>query len=110
MLKAERKGLCVRVALRGEIDHCSAQSMRLDIENAIEDPKIKSLVIDFTDVSFMDSSGIGILIGRYKSMKERGGSVSAIGLSVQVEKLFRLAGLHRIISIGEIVEEAANEK
>ena len=110
MLKSERKGSCVRVALCGEIDHCSAQNMRLDIENAVHDPKIKTLVLDFSDVSFMDSSGVGMLIGRYKTMKERGGSVSAVGLNAQVEKLFRLAGLHRIISIGEMAKEDANEE
>ena len=47
----------------------------------------------------MDSSGVGMIIGRYKTMKARGGSVHACGLHPPVDKLFHLAGLHRIISI-----------
>lgn len=65
----------------------------------IADAQIKRLILDFTDVSFMDSSGVGMIIGRYKTMRARGGSVGAIGLHPPVDRLFRLAGLHRIIQI-----------
>lgn len=99
MIKTERCGSCVKVMLQGEIDHYAAMDMRAVIETAIRDRHISELLLDFTQVSFMDSSGVGMLIGRYKTMRERGGKISASGLNAQTEKLYRMAGLHRIIPI-----------
>ena len=99
MTKIERNGNCVKVTLRGELDHCSAIDMRAVIETAIKDMQVMEMHLDFTQVSFMDSSGVGMLIGRYKTMHARGGKISARGLNAQTEKLYRMAGLHRIIPI-----------
>lgn len=99
MLRIDRKGADITVCLEGEIDHCSAQTLRQEIESVLTDRQISRLILDFSCVSFMDSSGVGMLIGRYKTMKDRNGSVSAVGLSSQMERLFRLAGLHRIICV-----------
>jgi len=99
MLKSARSGNCLSVYLSGEIDHCAASVLRNEIEERIRDPRVHCLHLDFTNVSFIDSSGVGMIIGRYKTMTAKGGSVSAGGLSESVERLFRLAGLHRIISI-----------
>lgn len=109
MLIIKKKGAIVKVCLEGEIDHFSAQSMRRDIEAALSDRQISHLLLDFSRVSFMDSSGVGMLIGRYRTMKDRLGSVSAVGLSPQMDRLFRLAGLHRIITIEKDEGAAVNE-
>ena len=98
MLESRRTGDRLCVHLSGEIDHCAASELRAQIEELLQDASIRSLWLDFTDVSFMDSSGVGMIIGRYKTMRERGGSVAACGLKPPVEKLFRMAGLHRIIT------------
>ena len=98
MLESRRTGDRLCVHLSGEIDHCAASALRGQIEELLRDDSIRSLWLDFTDVSFMDSSGVGMIIGRYKTMRERGGSVAACGLKPPVEKLFRMAGLHRIIA------------
>lgn len=94
----ERCAECLIVYLNGEIDHCNAGKMRKDIEEKLQDHTIRKLILDFSHVSFMDSSGIGMLIGRYKTMSERGGSVSAREMQPSVCRLFRMAGLHRIIA------------
>lgn len=99
MLKATRSGGILTIGLSGEIDHCVCEALRGEVETMIADAQIKRLILDFTDVSFMDSSGVGMIIGRYKTMRARGGSVGAIGLHPPVDRLFRLAGLHRIIQI-----------
>ena len=91
MLTSRRTGDRLCVHLSGEIDHCVASSLRGEIEALLQDTTIRSLWLDFTDV--------GMIIGRYKTMKARGGSVHACGLHPPVDKLFHLAGLHRIISI-----------
>ncbi|MBR5301833.1 MAG: STAS domain-containing protein [Clostridia bacterium] len=94
----ERCTECLIVYLSGEIDHCSAEKLRKEIEEKLLDRTIRRLVLDFSHVSFMDSSGIGMLIGRYKTMTERGGNVFARGMQPSVCRLFRMAGLHRIIA------------
>ena len=99
MLESRRTGDRLCVHLSGEIDHCVAASLRGEIESLLRDPTVKSLWLDFSDVTFMDSSGVGMIIGRYKTMKARGGSVHAFGLHPPVDRLFHLAGLHRIIAI-----------
>ena len=99
MLESRRTGDRICVHLSGEIDHCAASELRAQIEELLQDASIRSLWLDFTDVSFMDSSGVGMIIGRYKTMKARGGNVTACGLHPPVDRLFHLAGLHRIISI-----------
>lgn len=106
MLKTRHAGKELFVFLSGEIDHCTAGPLRAQIEAQIEEFSPTRLHLDFADVSFMDSSGVGMVIGRYKTMMERGGSVTAGGFKPHVEKLFRLAGLHRIIQIAQMQEDA----
>jgi len=99
MTEAYREGNQLRIILRGELDHCSAEILRVDIERYLRDEDIRHLLFDFTHVTFMDSSGIGMIIGRYKTMMRRKGRVSACALGEETARLFRLAGLHRIIEI-----------
>ena len=96
-----REGETLRVRLDGEIDHCAAGKLREQIEKQLEDQAIRHLHLDFAAVSFMDSSGIGMIIGRYKTMASRGGRISAGGLHPPVDKLFRMGGLHRIVEVEE---------
>ena len=110
MIKTERNGSSVCVELEGEIDHCSASVMREVIEKAIADAQIKTLILNLKRVTFMDSSGVGMMIGRYKTMSERGGCILASGLSPQTERLFKMAGLHRIIKIVEDKERMTQDE
>lgn len=107
MVTFERSKGRLRVFLVGEIDHCAAEGLRAQIEQQLKDLSIRELWLDFTQVTFMDSSGIGMVIGRYKTMAARGGAVFACGLHPPVDRLFRMAGLHRII--GELPEGGRNE-
>ena len=101
MIDWVREGDTLRVRLSGEIDHCAAGKLREQIEAQLADRTILRLHLDFAQVSFMDSSGIGMIIGRYKTMAARGGRVSAGGLHPPVDRLFRMGGLHRIVEIEE---------
>ena len=80
------------ICLRGELDHHSATSLKEKLDSAI-----LSGVLDFTAVTLMDSSGIGLLLGRYKLLKKNGGELAVKGLSRQIDTIFRLSGLYRII-------------
>lgn len=101
MIKSARASDQLTVYLSGEIDHHAASTIRDDIEKLLSDPSIKRLLFDFSKVSFMDSSGIGMIIGRYKTMKARNGRAEATGLSDAVMRIYRLGGLHRIIPVKE---------
>ena len=87
------------IHLAGEIDHYAAEKLRREIESLIKANRPQTLVLNFQEVSFMDSSGIGMLIGRYKTMLAQGGKVYACCLSSSVSRLYRMAGLHRIIPL-----------
>lgn len=82
--------------LSGEIDHHVAAPLRKAIDDAALKDKPTELVLDFTDVSFMDSSGIGLVMGRYKLQAEQSGSVTVKGASPQIKKVMKLAGLDRL--------------
>lgn len=101
MLQCTQQGDALTVHLCGEIDHCAAEGLRNEIEMQIVQRNAKCLILDFSQVTFMDSSGVGMIIGRYKTMRARGGNVAASGLHPPVDRLFHLAGLHRIIAAQE---------
>jgi len=85
--------------LSGEVDHHTARAIREDIDVAIDRCHPKRLVLDFDGVTFMDSSGIGLVMGRYKLMKPCGGTVIIENTGNQIKKVMRLAGLDRLAII-----------
>lgn len=85
--------------LSGEIDHHSAAGMRETIDARVEGARPSLLILDFADVSFMDSSGIGLVMGRYKLMKEIGGDLQVSNTSPHIGRVMRLAGLDRLAVI-----------
>ena len=109
-MMTERNGDQLIVYLSGEIDHCSAEKLRREIEFLLQDKTIMRLTMDFSHVSFMDSSGIGMLIGRYKTMAARGGLVFAKGMEPVISRLFHMAGLHRFMIEQEAEGGKNNEK
>ena len=92
----------------GEIDHHTAEKLRLAIDSRFEKLSAKNIIVDFKGVSFMDSSGIGMIIGRYKYAYSQGGKIVVAGVSDTMRKIFTLSGLGRIIKIYTTVEDAIN--
>lgn len=80
-----------------EVDHHSSQEMKAEIMEARGRRPIQSLVFDFARTDFMDSSGIGMLLGRYKEMAAVGGSVFVKNVSPRVSKILEMSGIYRII-------------
>ncbi len=95
-VKITVNGEVVTAFLEGEIDHHSASVMRNEIDAAVEKNMPTMLVLDFRDVSFMDSSGIGLVMGRYKTLKPYGGELHVTNTSPQIGKVMKLAGLDRL--------------
>ena len=80
-------------AISGELDHHTAASVREAVDRMAESSLPRELVLDFGGVGFMDSSGIGLIMGRYKLMQSMGGSVRVEHASPQLKKIMNLAGL-----------------
>ena len=94
------------VEMPKEIDHHCAKELREDIDRMIEISHVKTLVFDFSRTEFMDSSGIGVLIGRCRNLGYTGGSVQAVHLNERVKKIFMVSGLSKLIPMGAAQEKA----
>lgn len=89
----------ITAAITGEIDHHSSRWLRMDIDTAINDYNPKVLRLDFKDVTFMDSSGVGLVMGRYKNMKQIGGKVELINMPEYIERVMSLAGMDKLLGV-----------
>ena len=98
------------VHVGSELDHHHVEMLQKEIESAGKQRGYKKLIFDFSNTNFMDSSGVGMIIGRYKYLTMCGGNVYVTGLSPVVEKLFYVSGLHKIIRTYSKVEDVFNEK
>lgn len=85
-----------------EIDDCTAQSIRRKADFEIEKYMPKKVVFDFNSVTFMDSAGIGLLIGRYKFTNMLGGKLEVANLTQSVKKIFEMSGILKLIPVTEI--------
>ncbi len=97
MLKLERNHQTVIAHLDGEIDHHHVLFLRATLDRVLEDAHATALIFDLENVEFMDSSGIGLIIGRYKRMKARGGQTYIGGSNAQVERILRLSGIDALL-------------
>ena len=87
--------------LMGEIDHHAARRIREDIDEAALRAHPSMLVLDFRDVTFMDSSGIGLVMGRYSLMQELGGDIAVENMPGHINKVMKLAGLDKLANMGK---------
>jgi stage II sporulation protein AA (anti-sigma F factor antagonist) len=98
----ESSGNLMIAYLIGEIDHHSSAQLREKIDNVLVYKKPKHLILDFKNVSFMDSSGIGLVMGRYRIMQGLKGTLEIRNVTKQTKKLMELAGLGNIAIIKEL--------
>ncbi len=95
----------LEIKLIGEIDHHSAVSVRSDVDGLIFESRPKKVVLDLSEISFMDSSGLGLIMGRYALIKDLGGTLSLRAPTVAVMKILSLAGMERMIKIDKSIKE-----
>ena len=85
------------VLLNGEIDHHRTESLRRELDHIIEVSRPKRLILDFSGVTMMDSSGIGLMIGRYKKLRDQNGKLTVRKLNSRVDAVFQVSGLYQVI-------------
>ena len=93
-LKTEPQKLTA--VLSGELDPHHAKEIRETVDFAVQEQLPQTLVLDFTRVTFMDSSGIGLIMGRSHLMEEYGGVLEILNPSPQIRKVLRLSGMDRL--------------
>ncbi len=84
--------------ITGESDHHCAAGLRNKIDEAVENAYPEILILDFGGVNFMDSSGIGLVMGRYKLMKNFSGKVMIQNAPRQIKKVMKMAGIEKLLS------------
>ena len=94
-------GSTVTAYLSGELDHHTAREMREAIDSSVELNMPSTLVLNFKNISFMDSSGIGLVMGRYRNLIKTGAQLYITGASPQIYKVMKLAGIERLAKLEE---------
>ena len=100
-MKYEVQENCLTIFLPGELDHHNAEEIRKRSDYLIDQNHIRYVIFDFTDTTFMDSSGIGVIMGRYKRIYMLGGEVCAVHTSERMKKILTMSGVTRIRQIYE---------
>lgn len=103
-LLGERRALLVRLC--GELDHHTAAGIKEEADRMLRSTNAVNIIFDFTELSFMDSSGIGMLMGRYKKVRTLGGKVVAFGINAQVLRVMEMSGIDKIIKLTPSYERA----
>lgn len=96
-IKSKIYGGTMYVLISGELDEYSAQFTKNRLDALMEKENFKQVIIDLSELDFMDSTGIGVLIGRYKKMKAKGISIFICNPSTHIEKIFKMTGLYDLM-------------
>lgn len=96
------------VRLTGELDHHTSKSLRDRLNSLMMEYDIKNLVFNLKNLTFMDSSGIGVILGRYHYVKQNNGTLIVCEINSQIEKIFQLSGLYKILVITKDEDQAIN--
>lgn len=94
------------IKINGEIDHHTSEMIRDKVDKEFSRNNAKNIIFDFSNINFMDSSGIGVIMGRYRHTKQLGGNVAIVGANASLDRIFNISGLHKIINSYENMEQA----
>ncbi|MDR0991543.1 MAG: STAS domain-containing protein [Ruminococcus sp.] len=89
----------VTVFLTGDLDHSNAKEIRDDIDFAIDRNLPERLVLDFSELDFMDSSGIGLIMGRFRKCEPIGCKITVSGAKGTIKKVIKIAGIERLATL-----------
>lgn len=95
----ELEGRTMFIHLGEDLDHHNAEYIREMADGYLEKYPINRIVFDFSGVEFMDSSGIGVIMGRYKQMLYAGGTVYVYGIRKNADRIFQMAGLYKLVHV-----------
>lgn len=94
------------IGLKGELDHHAVEQIREKIERQLAENHYGGLVMSFRDIEFMDSSGLGLILGRYRTMTEHKGRMALCEVGSSLRKLFEMSGLLKVLPVYDSEEVA----
>lgn len=97
MVKVYNDGRRMTAAFCGDIDHHAAREMRRELDDVIERSQPELLIIDMGNVGFMDSSGIGLILGRLRAVRACGGDIIIKNARPQIAEVIKLSGLSGLL-------------
>lgn len=98
-ISVKSEGRCMEIYLKGELDHHGAKGMMMRLDRELELALPLQLVLDFSGVAFMDSSGIAVVMRARNRMQQLGGRLKLRGTASQVRKVFEAAGISRLVEM-----------
>lgn len=105
-LNFKRKNKTIIILISGEIDHHTSKELRRQTESALAEMGGKNIIFGFEKVTFMDSSGIGMMIGRYKQLQALGGRIAIACANEKILEIIRLSGLTKLLPTFDSLDEA----
>ncbi|HLR21886.1 MAG TPA: anti-sigma F factor antagonist [Tissierellaceae bacterium] len=108
LLDLEKNNKCLIAKFKGELDHHSSESTREKIDNYYLENNLQSIILDLRGLTFMDSSGIGLIMGRYKNTIDRKGKLIVINDNNYVERILNMSGLLKIVELYPSIDIALN--
>ena len=96
-IRSSTRGDTATVSLRGELDHHSALSARRELDLLLRDPAIRNLNLELSELEFMDSSGIGLILARYRKVRDRGGRMRLLSPRPAVDQVLALSGVYQLM-------------
>ena len=106
MAQYEVLGTDMIIRFKKDIDHHVAEPIRRQADWLIKKDHVRNIVFDFSGAQFLDSSGIGMLMGRYKQIIFQGGKVAVTGIQPPVDRILRISGIYKIMEKHETAEDA----
>ncbi|MDE6727216.1 MAG: anti-sigma factor antagonist [Oscillospiraceae bacterium] len=98
MIKIYNDGKRITAALFGDIDHHAAREMRTELDDVIARSRPELLILDLENVGFMDSSGIGLILGRSRSLRSAGGELLLRNVRSEIADVIKISGLGSLIA------------
>lgn len=108
-IETEKIGTTLVVRLAGELDHHTAELVRDRVERELDNGVCKNMIFSFEHLDFMDSSGLGVILGRYKRISQLGGKMSLCAVSDSLRKLLELSGILKILPVYDTETRALAE-
>lgn len=105
----EAKGHALVIHLPKELDHHNCRGLKVETDLPLAENYVKKIVFDFSKTVFMDSSGIGVLLNRYKQMERSGGKVAICGAGPQVQRVLNIGGIGKLVCRYDSMEAAMAE-
>lgn len=108
-VETQKIGTALVVRLNGELDHHTAELVRNRVDAELDADVCKNVIFSLEGLEFMDSSGLGVILGRYKKVSQHGGKMALCAVTDSVRKIFELSGILKILPLYETETRALAE-